>query len=249
MKVLDLFSGIGGFSLGLERAGFETVAFCEIEPFCRAVLRKHWPNVPQYDDVRTLTAERLAADGIRPDVICGGFPCQPYSHAGKRMGKEDNRALWPEYRRLIKECRPSWVIGENVVGFVDLGLDDMLTDLEGLGYSCRPFDIPACAVGANNERRREWIIAHAYSDGLKRRINFKVWGKTQERPLEILGGIPSKNKRNGIPAPEFCRKNDGIPGLVDRLKGLGNAVVPQIPELIGRAILEAEKCKLAESAK
>ena len=166
MRVLDLFSGIGGFSLGLERAGMQTVAFCEIEPYPRAVLRKHWPNVPCYEDVRTLTAERLNADGIGPiDVICGGFPCQPFSQAGKQLAEKDVRHLWPEYFRLVKECRPSWVIGENVIGLINLGLDAVLDDLEGIGYATRTFDIPACAVGAPHYRRRVWITANATSGG------------------------------------------------------------------------------------
>lgn len=160
MRVLDLFSGIGGFSLGLERAGMRTVAFCEIEPYCRAVLRKHWPGVPIYDDIRTLTADRLANDGIGVDVICGGFPCQPFSQAGKRLGQEDHRFLWPEYLRLIEELRPTWVIGENVVGLINMGLDSIIDDLEGIGYPSRTFDIPACAVGAPHERRRVWIVAN-----------------------------------------------------------------------------------------
>src|SRR3990167_7230120 len=115
LRVLDLFSGIGGFSLGLERTGgFRTIAFCEIEPYCRAVLKKHWPDVPCFTDVRTLTACDVGA----VDLICGGYPCQPFSEAGKRLGAQDDRHLWPEYLRLIQELRPTWVIGENVAGHV-----------------------------------------------------------------------------------------------------------------------------------
>jgi len=136
MKVLDLFSGIGGFSLGLERAGMETVAFCEIEEYPRRVLAKHWPDVPIYNDVRTLTKERLDSDGIGPiDLICGGYPCQPFSTAGKRRGAEDDRHLWPEVNRLISEYRPSWFIGENVAGHISMGLDQVLSDLEGQDYA------------------------------------------------------------------------------------------------------------------
>jgi hypothetical protein len=148
LKVLDLFSGIGGFSLGLERTGgFETVAFCEIDPYCRRVLAKHWPDVPIYEDVRELHADGLG----RIDLVCGGYPCQPFSHAGKRRGKEDDRHLWPEMYRLVDECRPSWVIGENVAGHISMGLDDVLSDLEALDYACRTFVIPACAVDAPHE--------------------------------------------------------------------------------------------------
>ncbi|MEY9375999.1 DNA cytosine methyltransferase [Rhizobium leguminosarum] len=162
MNVLDLFSGIGGFSLGLERAGFETVAFCEINPFCRAVLKKHWPSVPCFGDVRTLNREALASIGIRSiDVICGGYPCQPFSSAGNRRGKADDRHLWPEMFRLIRELRPTWVIGENVAGHITMGLDDVLSDLEAQGYSARTFVVPACAVNAPHRRDRVWIVAHS----------------------------------------------------------------------------------------
>lgn len=162
MRVLDLFSGIGGFSLGLERAGFQTAAFCEINPFCQAVLRKHWPDVPIFADVRALSAESLAAAGIGTiDVICGGYPCQPFSAAGKRRGKADDRHLWPEMFRLICELRPDWVIGENVAGHITMGLDDVLFDLENAGYSARAFVIPACAVNAPHKRDRVWVVANA----------------------------------------------------------------------------------------
>lgn len=159
MNVLDLFSGIGGFSLGLERAGMRTVAFCEIDPYCRAVLRKHWSDVPVYDDVRTLRAVNLQAD-----VVCGGFPCQPFSTAsrGKRGGVSDDRFLWPEMLRVISECRPSWVIGENVAGIERLALRQVVSDLESAGYEVAPpFEIPACAVGHDHRRSRFWFLAHA----------------------------------------------------------------------------------------
>lgn len=135
LKVLDLFSGIGGFSLGLERAGMKTIAFCEIEDFPRKVLRKHWPDVPIFEDVRKLHA----ADLPEPvDVICGGFPCQPFSECGKRKGKDDDRYLWPEMFRIIKECKPTWVIGENVTGLDGLGLEQSASDLESIGYEVAP---------------------------------------------------------------------------------------------------------------
>ena len=164
LRMLDLFSGIGGISLAAEWAGIETVAFCEIEPFCQKVLRKHWPHVPIYDDVRALTKARLDADGIGTiDIIAGGYPCQPFSVAGKRRGAEDDRHLWPEMFRIIAEIRPRWVIGENVAGHVNLGLDDVLSDLESIGYTAQAFVIPACAVGAPHRRDRVFIVA--YSDG------------------------------------------------------------------------------------
>jgi len=157
LQILDLFSGIGGFSLGLERAGMETIAFCEIEKFPRRVLRKHWPDVPIFKDVRELHAKDLPK---AVDVICGGYPCQPFSVAGKRRGKKDDRHLWPEMFRLVRECRPTFVICENVAGHVTMGLDTVLSDLEGEGYTCWAFIIPACAVNAIHRRDRLWIVAH-----------------------------------------------------------------------------------------
>lgn len=165
MRVLDLFSGIGGFSLGLERAGMTTVAFCEIDPFCRAVLRKHWPDVPQFEDVRKLRGEDVGP----VDLVCGGYPCQPFSTAGKRGGAEDDRHLWPEMFRIISELRPTWVLGENVAGHITLGLDEVLSDLDALGYASRAFVIPACAVDAPHRRDRVWIVAHANSPERKTR--------------------------------------------------------------------------------
>ena len=160
MRVLDLFSGIGGFSLGLERAEMETVAFCEFDEKARLVLKKHWPDVPIFNDVRELNAERLKH--LYPiDLICGGFPCQPFSVAGKRKGKEDDRHLWPEYFRLIQEIRPRWVIGENVSGLINMGLDQVLSDLESENYSCQTLVIPACAINAPHRRDRVWIVGNS----------------------------------------------------------------------------------------
>ena len=164
MRVLDLFSGVGGFSLGLERAGMKTVAFCEIEPFCRAVLKKHWPDVPQFEDVRMLRGEDVGA----VELVAGGYPCQPFSTAGERRGAEDDRHLWPEMRRLVEELRPAWVLGENVAGHVSMGLDQVLSDLEALGYSTQAFIIPACAIGALHRRDRVWVVANASSKRLEK---------------------------------------------------------------------------------
>ncbi|MFH5187129.1 DNA (cytosine-5-)-methyltransferase [Paenibacillus sp. TAB 01] len=162
MRALSLFSGIGGIDLACEWAGIKTVAFCEWAEFPRKVLRKHWPGVPIYEDVRTLSKERLDTDGIGSiELIHGGYPCQPFSHAGQRKGTEDDRHLWPEYFRLVKELRPRWVVGENVAGHVTLGLDIVLTDLEGEGYTARPFIIPAAAVNAPHRRDRVFVVAHS----------------------------------------------------------------------------------------
>jgi DNA (cytosine-5)-methyltransferase 1 len=162
-----LFSGIGGFSLGLEEAGLvETVAFCDWEAYCQDVLKKHWPGVPVYGDIKELTHERLRSDGIDSiDIITGGYPCQPFSVAGRQKAEQDPRHLWPEYFRLIKELRPTWVIGENVSGHVKLGLDTVLENLESEGYATRTFSISASSIGANHQRERIWIIANSNNTG------------------------------------------------------------------------------------
>ena len=167
MKVLDLFSGLGGFSLGLERTGkYKTVAFCEMDKYCKLVLQKHWKGAKIYNDVKEITKARFEADGIEfPEVITGGFPCQPFSVAGKRQGTSDDRHLWPEMFRIIKEFKPRWVIGENVKGLINLEngmvFETVCTDLEGEGYEVRAFNIPAAGVGAPHRRERIWIVAHA----------------------------------------------------------------------------------------
>jgi DNA (cytosine-5)-methyltransferase 1 len=303
LKVLDLFSGIGGFSLGLERTGgFQTVAFCEIEPFARRVLAKHWPGVPIHQDVRKLKGSDVGT----VDVVCGGYPCQPFSLAGKRAGQEDDRHLWPEMRRLVDELRPSWVIGENVAGHISMGLDDVLSDLGALGYAWRPFVIPAVSVGAPHRRERVWIVAnrdsgqcvkqndeiragrhavgssgeamanapelhgnggdiHAGSTGEGLREGRAVreprgggedvshsYGSRLQAPWPQPHGANWFNG-GGVPAadswwsvePDVGRVAHGVPSRVDRLRGLGNAVVPQIPEIIGRAILTAEAAHAA----
>ena len=157
---LDLFSGIGGFALAAGWAGFRTIGFCEIEPYCQAVLKKHWPQVPIHPDIRKL---RGGGDGNLA-LLTGGFPCQPFSVAGKRRGKEDHRHLWQEMLRVIKEARPAWVLGENVVGIVNMELDQVCSDLEAEGYAVWPLVIPACAVDAPHRRDRVWILANTKRD-------------------------------------------------------------------------------------
>ncbi len=255
MHVLDLFSGIGGFSLGLERAGMRTVAFCEIDAYARAVLRKHWPTVPQYEDVHDVTAERLARDGIgRIDLVSGGYPCQPFSHAGKQRGTDDPRHLWPQMRRVIGEVRPALVLAENVVGHITLGLDQVLADLEADGYAGRAVAIPACAKDAPHIRQRVWIIARNVADADRSRLEGRERGGLQERagewtpgargPLPNAHGEPpgwppeSRRERSEwLPEPRVGRVANGIPRRMDRLRGLGNAVVPQVVEEIGKAIM------------
>lgn len=251
LRVLDLFSGIGGFSLGLERTGgFETVAFCEIEPYPRAVLKKHWPNVPCYDDVRTLTAETLRRDGIAVDVICGGFPCQDISTAGFQLGMDGERSiLWQEIARLAGELQPRFIIMENVSALLNIGMGDVLRGLAALGYDAEWHCIPASAIGASHQRDRIWIIAYAAEGNEAKALHQRVpfLAKRVASGLRTAGSHPfcehdgvSTIRLDGEPA--LCGKDDGLSySLVNNgLMALGNAVVPQIPELIGRAILETE---------
>jgi DNA (cytosine-5)-methyltransferase 1 len=293
MKILDLFSGIGGFSLGLERAGMKTVAFCEVDPACRQVLKKHWPHVPIFEDVKTLTSKDIH-DTV--DVICGGFPCQDISVAGRGAGLAGERSgLWYEYHRLIEEIRPRYVIIENVAALRSRGLDAVLGGLAALGYDAEWHCIPASAVGAPHQRDRVWVVAYPNYDGrygakngqsdlsgndrstawaeesveLARSSdvgqNFRrsaaetmadsdkprsqgrlSWWANKERQSE-LGYLGRCCSVDGQPIenwwavePSVGRVANGVSGRTHRLRQLGNAVVPQIPELIGRAIIAYE---------
>lgn len=237
MNVLSLFSGIGGLDLAAEWAGMTTVAFCERDKFCQRVLAKHWPGVRCFDDVTTLTG----SDIDEPvDLITGGFPCQPYSLAGKQLGRDDDRHLWPEYRRLIKELWPTWVVGENVVGIVNLELDNVLADLEGLGYAARPFDIPAAAVGAHHERRRIAIVANHREKRAERHLKEAI-----HRQSALQGGKDGRRfapllRRSDLPYPGICRSLNGIPNGLDRVGACGNAVMPQHFYPIFKAIADIE---------
>jgi DNA (cytosine-5)-methyltransferase 1 len=160
IRHLDLFSGIGGFALAARWTGVvRTVGFVERDPWCQRVIAKHWPEVPIHDDITTLTGDALARFG-RIDFITGGFPCQPYSVAGKRGGAADDRALWPAMAAVIAESRPAYVLAENVPGIVSMELDVCLADLEALGYACRAVVVPALGVDAPHRRERVWILAH-----------------------------------------------------------------------------------------
>ena len=152
---LDLFSGIGGFALAAGWAGFETVGFCDNEPYAQAVIKKHWPEVPIHGDIKAL--DGTAYRGVT--LLTGGFPCQPFSNAGKRRGKDDDRYLWPQMLRVIQEARPAWIVGENVVGIIGLALDQVCSDLEAEGYEVEPIIIPACGVDAQHRRNRVWVVA------------------------------------------------------------------------------------------
>lgn len=245
MTVLDLFSGIGGFSLGLERTGgFRTAAFCEIDPYCRRVLAKHWPEVPCYDDIRTLTADRLAADGIAVDVICGGFPCQDVSVCGDGAGLSGGRSgLWAEQCRLVREIRPDFLIVENVAALLHRGMGEVLGDLAAIGYDAEWSVVSACAMGAPHTRERVWIVAYPTRDGWQERRPFCLEGDQISRRIRegefSRGGSGEPWSGHWMVEPGVGRVADGVPDRMDRLSALGNAVAPQIPELIGRAILAA----------
>lgn len=237
MKILDLFSGIGGFSLGLERAGMQTIAFCEVDPVCRQVLQKHWPDVPIFEDVKTLSAKDIHET---VDVICGGFPCQDISVAGNGHGLAGERSgLWYEYRRLIEEIHPRYVIIENVAALRSRGLDEVLRCLDALGYDAEWHCIPASAIGAPHQRDRLWIVAYPM------RLRTQVSPEGKLAAEQMLGG---EGKAWGAESHATCWASEprvggvayGVPGRVDRVKQLGNSVIPQIPEIIGRAIIAYE---------
>jgi len=354
-KVLDLFSGLGGFSLGLERTGhFETVAFCDNDKFSKAILDKHWKGIKVYDDVREITKEKFKEDGIEfPDIITGGFPCQPFSVAGKQKGTSDDRHLWPEMFRIIKTFKPRFAIGENVRGIVNIQdgvvFETVCTDLESEGYEVQPFNIPAAGVGAPHRRERIFFIAVREDVGNSQhngsptseigRGHEEINGGTEKRQNESFefertsrsednGNLSKENKNNvadtnneglrtciggsdndhatesrsgGVDRtrsesdverhnststeikgmdvadtntrlgngeneeiqsrgqtsdsssaretsqgwwsvePNVGRVAHGIPGRVHRLKGLGNSIVPQIVEEIGKALIKAEQ--------
>ena len=216
IKILDLCSGIGGFSLGLEATGgFETVAFCEFDEFCCKVLNKHWPNVPIYNDLKELGNDprRIIQEF---DLICGGIPCQPFSVAGKKKGKEDDRHLWPFMYEIVKHKQPTWVIVENVGGFVNVALDDVCLDLEAQGYATQSFVIPACSVEAPHRRDRVWILGKNLENPRRalrqRRIeqgeNADEVGKGDANQLERSSGTP-----------RFDVAHASIEGLEGRISG------------------------------
>ena len=193
MNHLDLFSGIGGFSLGLEATGgFKTVGFCEIEPYCQQVLKRHWPDVPIYNDVRGLKHDGAV------DIVTGGYPCQPFSTAGKRKGQSDPRHLWPAMFGIIEAKRPRWVIGENVAGHISMGLDEVLADLERAAYSAIPFIIPACAVGAPHRRDRIWVVAWDTNSN-RATTECQIQGRQDSESNRTCGNVadPTELQRDG----------------------------------------------------
>ena len=316
MKVLDLFSGIGGFSLGLEWAGMSTVAMCEKDPYCRKILAKHWPDLTIHEDIRNLDGKKYR-NSI--DLVAGGFPCQPFSVAGKRKGADDDRHLWPEMLRVIKEAKPRWVIGENVFGFINMALDDVQADLEREHYEVRKFVLPAVAVDAKHRRDRIFLVAYSnspavwnlperqaqgrnnlqagrqaitsnhgpsqsmansYSEGLEIGQDLRENHEQELSPSERSGSERREDVANshgtrgeaGLSGQESWQEGnsgeldhqghqqswreevrewpaepcvgrvaDGVPNRVDRIKGLGNAVVPQLIQAIGELVIEADK--------
>ena len=307
MRFLSLFAGIGGFDLGLERSGMECAGQVEYNKFCLRVLEKHWPDVKRMEDIHNVNGTEFGA----VELVCGGFPCQPFSQAGQRKGAGDDRYLWPEMLRVISKVRPRWVIGENVAGIINMELDKVLFDLEGEGYETQTFIIPAAAVDAPHRRDRVWIIAHS---GREHGEGEPVRGKSDKSILSPEDtSVPERSISNGrqgsspdtkitellrtrdpwrwrdgfadesVNAPDtenirlqrgkqadggegaqpndkqlhgcyrewaapwsevaarLCRVDDGVSRRVDRLKALGNAVVPQIVEIIGRGIMDIER--------
>jgi len=235
MRVGSLFSGIGGLDLGLEWAGMEIAWQVEIDPFCRLILEKHWPNVPKYGDIR-----QVRGDELEPvDLIAGGFPCQPVSVAGKKKGTADERWLWPEFARIVRVVRPRYVLVENVPGLLVWGMGEVLGDLAEMGYDAEWFVFPARAVGAAHLRERIFIFAHPPGTGLE-----------GCRLSEIIPATPIERITRDTLLSESAvvRKRNGVPHYVDRIRALGNAVVPQVAEVIGRAIMAYSKEKL-EGAK
>lgn len=284
LKLLDLFSGIGGFSLGLESTGFfETIGFVEKDKFCQKVLKKHWNNINIEEDIRNVKGERYAAD-----IITGGFPCQPFSVAGKRKSTADDRYLWDEMLRVIREVKPRWVIGENVEGIVNINegmvLRQVLTDLEKEGFQSQCTIIPASGIGAWHQRKRIWIVAYSNNNGSYRsqrnatkqssneqkdRLSFRddqdvsnsnVKGLERYRDEYELREV--KQEKNFIWSSndgtkeswwqiksELCGVPNGVSYELDkdrsnRIKALGNSIVPQIARQIGLSIMEAELGKI-----
>ena len=275
LTVGSLFAGIGGFDLGLTRAGFEIAWQVEIDPYCQRELAKHWPYVQRYGDIRTIdwgTVEPV-------DLLCGGFPCQDISLAGKGAGLAGERSgLWFEYAKAIEVLKPRYVLIENVSALRSRGLDQVLGSLDALGYDAEWHCIPACAVGAPHRRDRVWITAHhaerprcgrgsaetrgstesgrpqrknrglcrAVADAsLEQRDRWMHWTCGWERePQEALRDARGRGREEAwmsIPESLLGRVAHGIPHRVDRLRGLGNAIVPQIAEMIGAWILLREE--------
>lgn len=234
---LSLFSGIGGLDLGLDRAGWTCVGQVERDPYCRTVLDRHWPEVPKHDDVRTAPAWWLGRGGAAVDLVAGGFPCQPSSTMGKRRAQNDARWGWPWFRDVVRAVRPRYVLVENVVGLLDTGFGDVLGDLSALGFDAEWSVLSACAFGAPHSRERVFLLA--YPEGSHGPESLPLQAAVQDgRALAgAEGGGPWG--RAWLPEPALDRVAHGAPRSVglDELTALGNAVVPQVAEHVGRLIL------------
>jgi len=246
----SLFSGIGSNDLAAEWAGFRTVGQCEWADFPTKVLEKHWPDVPRWRDIHDLTGDGIRAKGINNiTVLSGGFPCQPHSLAGQRKAGDDERDLWPEYRRIIREVEPGWVVGENVTGI--RSSDDgrffggILRDLAGLGFDVGWCSIRASWVGAVHQRERVFIVAHSRSIGHQRAERFHQNDATDTRwSAWIHGSTPEFSdgvdwEKRAIESG-FCREGDDVPNRMDRIKSLGNSIVPHQVYPIYQAIADIE---------
>ena len=252
MKFLSLFAGIGGLDLGCEIAGWQSVYQCEIDPFCRAVLAKHWPNVPRHDDVRTLTGDMVRDAVGAVDAIVGGFPCQDVSNAGKRAGIDGARSgLWAEYFRLVCEIRPRIVFVENVTGLLVRGLGRVLGDMASVGYDAEWTVLSACRFGAPHSRERMFLTAYsgeigrlAWPNQMSLPTGCNQWkateGKREWKDLERWIVETFHDCYGAADAPALQRVDDGLTDRLDRLAACGNAVVPQCAAVIARAITESQ---------
>jgi DNA (cytosine-5)-methyltransferase 1 len=243
--VLELFAGIGGLSLGLQRAGFAVVGQVEIDPFCRSILARHWPEVPRHDDVRTAPAWWRSRPRPQVDLIAGGFPCQPVSNAGRKLGTTDPRWLWPAMADVIAAVRPGWAVIENVPGLRTRGLAAVLSDLAGLGYRTAPGTISACAMGAPHTRTRLFVLAHAEGLRCGQGRPGRPAGRGPHGPAQRPAALADPQRLRSLAPrrhpwpdePRVDRVAYGVPSRVDRTRALGNAVVPAAAEHIGRLII------------
>lgn len=254
MRHLDLFSGIGGFALAAKHAGWETVGFCEVNPFCQKVLAKHFPNKPIFNDVTTLCkrisdcpcvgTDQFTDTYGHVDVITAGVPCQPASQIGKQRGTSDERWLWPDAIRIVRELQPKYAIFENPYGILTVnggeGFKEILEGLDHSGFDAWWDVIPACAVGATHQRKRVWVVAHSRGEGLEGHAGNgnEETGRAEQTGPTSEGGLPQDEHFQGWwdADPGVQRVANGVPARVDRLTAVGNAIVPQVAYQIFKAI-------------
>jgi len=240
LKHGSLFSGIGGFDLAAEWMGWDNVFQCEIDEWCITRLNKNFPNVKRYKDIKTFNANEYKG---KIDILTGGYPCQPFSVAGSQKAKKDDRHLWPYMYERIKEIEPTWIICENVHGHIELGLDEVLLDLANIGYTTMPFIVPATSKGANHNRRRVYIVAYSAINGLNESSPTFSDGKTNDHSKKRQNENSDNERCSSLRTtmewgsqtpwgwgiePPNIRVDDGLPDRMDRIKGLGNAIVPQV---------------------